>query len=685
MLHEIVSARRILNPKKDEYHLKKQTIQDCIYGVDIDPGAVDIAKLRLWLSLVVDYELKDIEPLPNLDYKIMCGNSLLEEFEGIRFYIGDTNEVTLFKDERKHKIQELRERVRGYFGIYDEKEKPRKREEINRLKDWFIKATLEKRRKEITVQRRRIESAANMFEEKSRQEYFAIQSKIFVSEAKINEVLRELHNPQKARPFFIWKLEFMDVFEDKGGFDVIIANPPYVGEKGHKDIFREIKQNSLGIFHQGKVDLFYFFFHLALNIVRKSGQVAFITTNYYPTATSAKKLRIDFKNRAVIRRIINFNELRIFESALGQHNMITMIEKGQAIEDFAYNCITKRTGNASSDLLRGILNGMDSCTDYYQIKQKDIYDSEEHYMRFGEASAGSNSIMQGIINKIASNKILLSEICHINLGCHITLSKITNNHLISFKGDYYEDTGVFVLSKKEVEELDLSNDEKIVIKPFIKNSDIHRYHISKSDEKLIYLSWKDDIGKYPKIKKHLQRFRKIFDDQIYRYNEPTWPWFAIHRPRESFLFETLNKIILPYRSKLNTFAYSNSPIYASGDVFFIVLKNREKYFIKYILALLNSKLYYLWLYHKGKRKGETLELYQKPLSEIPIKKISESQQKPFVELVDRILAITKDKDYLDNSAKQAKVQEYERQIDQMVYKLYGLTKEEIEIVENFKK
>ena len=79
MLNEIVNARLVLDPAGSEYGLKKETIQNCIYGVDIDPGAVEIAKLRLWLSLVVDYELADIEPLPNLDYKIMCGNSLLEE------------------------------------------------------------------------------------------------------------------------------------------------------------------------------------------------------------------------------------------------------------------------------------------------------------------------------------------------------------------------------------------------------------------------------------------------------------------------------------------------------------------------------------------------------------------------------------------------------------------------------
>ena len=105
--------------------------------------------------------------------------------------------------------------------------------------------------------------------------------------------------------------------------------------------------------------------------------------------------------------------------------------------------------------------------------------------------------------------------------------------------------------------------------------------------------------------------------------------------------------------------------------------------LKYILCLVNSKFYYLWLYFRGKRKGEMLELYLTPLSEIPIKEISPKKQVPFINLVDQILSITKDSDYLDNPDKQAKVKNFENQIDQLVYKLYDLTSEEIKIVEGF--
>ena len=157
-------------------------------------------------------------------------------------------------------------------------------------------------------------------------------------------------------------------------------------------------------------------------------------------------------------------------------------------------------------------------------------------------------------------------------------------------------------------------------------------------------------------------------------------WWVIFAARDEKTFSG-PKIICPQRSYENTFAYNELEWFASADVYFITQKDNSIN-LKYVLALLNSKLYYLWLYHRGKRKGEMLEIFYTPLSEVPIKKISTNEQGPFISLVDKIQSITKDEDYLLNCTKQAKVRQYERQIDQMVYKLYGLTKEEIAIVEN---
>ena len=116
------------------------------------------------------------------------------------------------------------------------------------------------------------------------------------------------------------------------------------------------------------------------------------------------------------------------------------------------------------------------------------------------------------------------------------------------------------------------------------------------------------------------------------------------------------------------------------SIYYISLFGDSEVSLKYILAILNSKLYYQWLYHRGKRKGETLELYQKPLSEVPINKISHEAQKPFVDLIDKILSITLDDNY--NCKKPSKDQKkLEHETDRLVYQLYDLTDEEIAIVE----
>jgi len=179
------------------------------------------------------------------------------------------------------------------------------------------------------------------------------------------------------------------------------------------------------------------------------------------------------------------------------------------------------------------------------------------------------------------------------------------------------------------------------LKPFFKNSDIYKWFTSKdTDKKIIYLNKRNDnINDLPFIKEHLFRFKTIIDKSS--DNSP-----YLHRPKTESDFLG-PKIVAPQRSPRNTFGYNEIPWYAASDVFFITKKNEHKDIsLKYILALLNSKLYYVWLYFRGKRKGETLELIAKPLSEIPIKKIHESEQKPFIELVDRILSITKDENYV---------------------------------------
>lgn len=731
MMNEIARIRLylhmwFLSSKTNEIsELKRQIIEKNIYGVDIESSAVEIAKLRLWLSLVVDEDdIEQIKPLPNLDYKIMQGNSLLEEFEGIKLFDEKLLQSPIITadlfDPVNELISKLQSQLLKFYGTNpkwiqkgEHKDKPREVIELEARLREVLKQN-KKIRENSTEQKDLFADMAKSRHirdelEQLHKQYFGEANKknkdeikrqieklewelieITLKEQNKISALKKLEEFKRSntRPFFLWKLNFTEVFQENGGFSVVIGNPPYVGEKGHKEMFREIKNGGLSKFYQGKMDLFYFFFHLAFNIGNKNSQISFITTNYYLTASGARKLRQDFKQRAIIQSLVNFNELKIFESALGQHDMITILQKSQDENAIAKTCITQRQGVAKPEILQQILVRNDLKTLYYQVRQKDLYDGEECYIRLAGNSEASESPIQMILDKLRKQGELLGVICNVNNGIFAGADTLNEGKKKKYKiVNANVGNGIFVLKKDEVDNLNLNDSEKSIIRPLFKNSDIYKYFTNnKNDLFIINLRYTDrpNIDDYPNIKKHLTKFKALLSDRprtgTLESAFKNGYWYVMSTSRK-LNFDS-SKIVFPQRSNTNTFGYNEVIWYAMSDVFFITQKEEyNKIDLKYILALLNSKLYYLWLYHKGKRKGEILELTGNPVSEIPIKKVSESEQKPFIEIVDKILAITKTGDYLENPTRKEEVKKYEAQIDQMVYKLYGLTSDDINIIE----
>ena len=603
MMTEIVRARCALTPYFNDVHertpylFKRHAIQNCLYGVDIDPGAVEIAKLRLWLSLVVDEEeAKQIKPLPNLDYKIVVGNSLL----GV--------EKTLFNKQLFKQLETLKPL---YF---DETHKDKKN-------------------------------------------------------AYKKDITKLIHQLTNGNETFDFEIYFSEVFHRTGGFDVILANPPYLGEKGHKELFRLIAAGPLGKrFYTGKMDLFYFFFHLALDLARDGGWIAFITTNYYVTATGGRLLRADFKSRSVIKNLVNFNELHIFESALGQHNMISLLQKTTDPSARATMAITSRKGYAESTILRGIVAANDPDTSYHSVPQSSLYETAENYICLkGTSTSNAADPMQRILAKMQKVQMRLGDAFNVNQGIVSSADKVSPKHLKKYTLVADIGDGIFVLSVDEIKRLRLTGEEVRMLKPWFKNSDVHRWVTSaETDERLIFADKRlNNLDNAPGFKHHLFRFKSILDESS--SNSP-----YLHRPR-SIDFEG-PKVVSPQRSTTNTFAYNEIPWFASADVYYITDHASNEKRLKSLLGLLNSKLYFQWFYHKGKRKGEMLELYQKPLSETPVPQLSKSQVDSLATVADKVITAKQRDAAADTSA-------LEREIDELVYALYGLTPEEKALVQ----
>lgn len=614
MMSEIVRSRSALTPYFNDvhdrapYHFKRHAIQNCLYGVDIDPGAVEIAKLRLWLSLVVDEEdVKQIKPLPNLFYKIVTGNSLL----GV--------EKTLFNEQAFRRLEALKP---VYFDATDPTTKEGLKTEISDL----------------------------------------------------------IHQLTGDEGLFDFEIYFSEVFHRRSGFDVVLANPPYIGHKGgQKSLFNEMRRNSLGVrFNNERMDLFYYFFHLAIDRTRTKGVVTFITTNYYVTADSVIKLRTDFRDRTSILALINFNELKIFESALGQHNMITILRKEQDESRPCWVAVTKRTGLASPEVLRAILQGHDGETFYRSVPQKKLFEGKILYISSVNVGLKDVGTVERLLEKLAAQPTRIGDVCNVSQGIVTGLDRITRKHLKRLpRAGLVLGQGCFVLTDAERRQLLDGRDS--TIKPWFKNSDIKRYVTGCSNsEWLIHATVDLEPKQHKAVFEHFRPLKAAIESRNYDSGELSkasklGAWWALSSARKDFDFGT-PKIVAPQRSYANMFGYNEVPWYASADVYFITSK-KPSVALKFVLALLNSKFYFVWLYFKGKRKGEMLELYQKPLSEIPIKMISSAEQKPFITLVDRMLA-TKQRDAeADTSA-------LEREMDDLVYALYGLTPEEIKIVES---
>ncbi|MDR4509181.1 MAG: BREX-1 system adenine-specific DNA-methyltransferase PglX [Candidatus Brocadiaceae bacterium] len=226
------------------YDFKRHCIEHSLYGVDIDPGAVEIAKLRLWLSLVVDEDdIRNIKPLPNLDYRIMQVNSLISEFMGISFDADKQKSGgQLIKDETDTLIEQFQKKKDAFLNESNVSRKTRLKEEVDDLLIEIFETKLKNQKADYFNELKAIERrhsswpTAQEREECIKKEKEKLDKEFGLNLESAEKQLKEFTSGRKIRPFFLWHLYFSEVFHKKacpersrgGGFDVVIANPPYV-------------------------------------------------------------------------------------------------------------------------------------------------------------------------------------------------------------------------------------------------------------------------------------------------------------------------------------------------------------------------------------------------------------------------------------------------------------------------
>lgn len=607
MLQLLVKVYSRIEPRFDSQKAKLAIIDRNIYGVDIEPMAVEISRLRAWLALVVDQDSQnlDVKPLPNLDFKFVCANSLIG--------LDDNSTPSLFEDDKlEENLQEIRE---SYFRT----------QSLSKKKD--LRAKYQKL----------VQEEMTHFGDSVR----TTQLKTF--QPFESDTIASFFDPQHM--FGV------------DAFDIVIANPPYIGEKGNMATFRQVKDSPLGKkFAQGKMDYFYYFFHLAIELASNEGIICFITTNYYPTATAATLLRREFKAKANVLKLINFNELKIFKSAVGQHNLITLLAKGQPDpKHIVETCVTERSGDADSTSLSAILDWTDKETSYFRIIQSDLYKGERLNMAL-KGGRGLDLVLDGLID----NPVKLKHVTRVSEGLQTGANSV-----------YVFEQVPLELSNAEV-------DSTKFLKPFTKNSDIVKFGLIEPKNTVLYIPNGTRLDTHPKISEYLNQFKDLLEAraQIRRSGQP---WHQLLWPRDQKMFEALPKIVSPYRSKSNSFVYTEGVCYGGTDTCFIVSESREE--LKRIAAFLNSSLGLVWFKNMGKVKGQMMELKGENLELFPLPKdFLTAQDSELVSLVDEIQALVQSS---DNPAEALASEEFislYQKIDSLVLLSYSLDEEDQELI-----
>ncbi len=455
----------------------------------------------------------------------------------------------------------------------------------------------------------------------------------------------------------IWRRQAREIFDSAGGFDVILSNPPYLGQKNHRPVFEKLRQNPLWKHRAApKSDLLYFFFYLALDILKEGGIGGFVTTSYFTSAAGAFLLRKELKEKAAWLRLQDFEDQRLFERAAGQHTLFSVFEKNNASE--------KPPCQIANQIL----------------PQAALYRTSALWIQ----TRVQQTPLESALLKMETCPHTLQEIACVTNGLMTGCDKISASHLRRFRlPGVQKGEGVFVLSEQEKENLHLTAYEKQKLKPFFKNSDISPYTARQTPKRwLIDFFYPNDreldFARYGHLRAHLARFapvllaRKQNNNGINKLLARGVYWFGSVRRKMDFEAE---KIVVPQRSPRNTFAFAAGPWYASSDVYFIS-NPKDGISLWYLLGLFNSAPYFAWLSCRGKRKGKLLELYAAPLKALPVPDAAPEIKRSVETLAQEI--------YRQKSANsQADIHLLQAQINQHVYHLLGLTAQEVQAMEAY--
>jgi type II restriction/modification system DNA methylase subunit YeeA len=640
------------------FHEKQTIIENCLFGVDINPNSVKICRLRLWIELLknayytADSKYAELETLPNIDINIKQGNSLISRF---------ALDADLSKALKsiKYSIDDYRSFVNNYKNATDKEEKRGFEKLINQIKTDFRTEIgkndpLLLKKNKLGGELYNLLNQASVFEpnEKEKKERNKRKETLEVAINKLSTEIEEIKSNTIYKDAFEWRFEFPEVLDNNGnfiGFDSVIGNPPYISlqrMKGQSKIF----EDGLYSTYTKLGDIYCLFFEKGIQLLRDNGYLTYVTSNSWMRTQYGKPLRHFFLHKTNPQLLLNIEDTQLFDEATVESNILTTqkaIWRKQLVA-----CSLKSDFSIFSPVENYVLENA--------FIVKDLSD---------EGWTIGSDLEAELKHKFENGSVLIKDM---NYSIYYGLKT-------GFNDSFY------ITTEQKNELLKANPQSEFLIKPAIRGRDIFKYGYRWNDVWmiLIKMGWTNankgaSEGEaffkktHPSIYKHLKETGKNTKGKgkgLFERDDQGDYWWEL-RPCDYYEEFEKEKIVWGELSDEQKFSLDNKKLYSNNTIFFIRGSN-----LRYLLAILNSRAAKWYFNEISTSSGMGTNRWLKyKIEQLPIKDIPEGKQRPFVELVDEILKAKK-KNTDSNTAA------LENEIDKLVYQLYGLTENEIKIVE----
>ena len=625
------------------FHEKKAIIENCLFGVDLNPNSAKICHLRLWIELLKNaYYTKEsgykhLETLPNIDVNIKCGNSLVHRFD-----LGDSIKSVL--KNTGISVKEYREAVHKYKNAKNKDDKSELDEKIKSIKN-ALHTEMGKADKRILLRQEK-EMELKVMNSRLFELNKAEKNRISLLEKEIkalNLQIEEIKSNKMYLNAFEWRIEFPELLDDDGnfmGFDCIVGNPPYIQLQKMGDDSKILEKIGYQAYNKSG-DICALFYELGVSLLKENGSLLYITTNTWMRTQYGENLRSFLLKNSCPDTLIDFLEYQVFDSVTVRVNMLFLQKK-------AYNGKSMVCAVDKGDFK------LEEMGDYFS-RNLSVYTFSPD-----ESWAILSPIAREVKRKVEANGVPLREWgVEINYGI-----KTGNNDAFIIDGDKrYE-----ILNNCATEEERIRTAE--IIRPILRGEDVKRYSCDFADKWLINthngLKRKGlssvNIEDYPALKQHLDKYFEKIEKRSDKGNTP-------YNLRNCVYMDNFSKpkIVYPNMTKFLPFYFDEKGFYTNQKCF-IITGNR----LGFLTAFFNSSLFrFCFKENFPGLQGESRELSKVYFDKIRILQIDDETNSLFEKKIRQIQLLKE---------KGEPTLALEDSVDKAIFLLYKLTEEEIDLI-----